>query len=209
MSTKNLRDTTIQSLRNEIHEGNIKKGEIITESDLCKRFGVSRTPAREALIELTANGVLTKVPGKGYQICELSQKAQLEAYELIACLDGMAAKLAIPRLTEADFVHMSEILDMIDVAVRYKNFKKYYELQQEFHRVYETKCGNDQVQKNLERAKSSVDEYWDMDKEADETFRILGQVNLEHREMLRLFRAGDACALRNYIEDVHWADKEF
>ena len=152
--------------------------------------------------------MLDKIPGKGYSIKELDPEAQLEGYELIACLDSMAAKLAMERLTEEDLSHMEELVDMIDVAVRYKNYKKYYELQEEFHGVYAARCGNSQVQRTLSRAKASVDEYWHLDPQADETYRILEKVNGEHREMLKLFRQKDVCALRAYIEDVHWATKE-
>lgn len=108
MSNTNLKDKTIQSLMNKIHELEIGKEAIITEADICKMFRVSRTPAREALIELTANGILAKIPNKGYAIKELSEKAKLEIFDLIACLDSMAAKLAIPSITKEDIERMRE-----------------------------------------------------------------------------------------------------
>ncbi len=75
----------------------------------------------------------------------------------------MAAKLAIHALSKEDIERMREILDMIDVAIKYKNYKKYYDLQEEFHDVYIRKCDNEQVIKMLNRAKSSVSEYWHLD----------------------------------------------
>jgi DNA-binding GntR family transcriptional regulator len=209
MSNTNLKDKTIQSIMNKIHELEISKDAIITEADICKMFKISRTPAREALIELTANGVLAKIPNKGYSIKELSEKAKLEVFDLIACLDSMAAKLAMPFLNQEDINRMSELLDMIDVAVKYKNYKKYYDLQEEFHDVYISKCDNEQVIKMLNRAKSSVSEYWHLDNKTEDAFLVLGEVNKEHREMLRLIVEKDVCGLRAFIEDVHWATKEF
>lgn len=209
MSNASLKDKTIQNIMNKIHEFEIGKDAIITEADICKMFKISRTPAREALIELTANGVLTKIPNKGYAISELSEQAKLEIFDLIGCLDSAAAKLAMPFLEQSDLLRMSEILDMIDVAIKYKNYKKYYDLQEEFHDVYISKCHNEQVVKMLNRAKSSVSEFWKPNQNNDETFMILGQVNQEHREILRLFEEKDVCGLRAFIEDVHWATKEF
>lgn len=194
---------------NKIHELEISKDAIITEADVCKMFKVSRTPAREALIELTANGILAKIPNKGYSIKELSEEAKLEVFDLIACLDSMAAKLAMPFLTKDDIERMRELLDMIDVAIKYKNYKKYYELQEEFHDVYIGKCRNEQVIKMLNRAKSSVAEYWRLDDTTEHTFMTLVEVNKEHREILRLIEKKDITGLRTYIEDVHWATKEF
>lgn len=209
MSNANLKDKTIQSIMNKIHELEIGKDAIITEADICKMFKISRTPAREALIELTANGILAKIPNKGYSIKELSEKAKLEVFDLIACLDSMAAKLAMPSITKEDIQRMKEILDMIDIAIKYKNYKKYYDLQEEFHDVYISRCDNEQVIKMLNRAKSSVAEYWRLDDKTENTFLVLEEVNKEHREMLRLIEQKDVNGLRAYIEDVHWATKEF
>ena len=209
MSNTNLKDKTIQSIMNKIHELEISKDAILTEADICKMFKISRTPAREALIELTANGILEKIPNKGYSIKELGEKAKLEVFDLIGCLDSMAAKLAIHALSKEDIERMREILDMIDVAIKYKNYKKYYDLQEEFHDVYIRKCDNEQVIKMLNRAKSSVSEYWHLDNKKEDAFLILAEVNKEHREMLRLIEAKDIGGLRTYIEDVHWATKEF
>jgi DNA-binding GntR family transcriptional regulator len=209
MSNTNLKDKTIQSIMNKIHELEISKDAIITEADICKMFKVSRTPAREALIELTANGILAKIPNKGYAIKELSEEAKLEVFDLIACLDSMACKLAMPFITKEDIERMRELLDMIDIAIKYKNYKKYYELQEEFHDVYIGKCHNEQVLKMLHRAKSSVSEYWRLDETTERTFTTLVEVNKEHREILRLIEKKDVINLRAYIEDVHWATKEF
>ncbi len=209
MNNTNLKDKTIQSIMNKIHELEISKDAIITEADICKMFKVSRTPAREALIELTANGILAKIPNKGYSIKELSEKAKLEVFDLIACLDSTAAKLAMPAITKEDIERMRELLDMIDVAIKYKNYKRYYDLQEEFHDVYISKCDNEQVIKMLNRAKSSVSEYWRIDTKTEHTFMMLEEVNKEHREMLRLIEKKDIKSLRAYIEDIHWATKEF
>jgi DNA-binding GntR family transcriptional regulator len=209
MSNASLKDKTIQSIMNKIHEFEISKDAVLTEADICKMFKISRTPAREALIELTANGVLTKIPNRGYAISELSEQAKLEIFDLIGCLDSAAAKLAIPFLDSVDLMRMREILDMIDVAIKYENYKKYYDLQEEFHDVYISKCNNEQVIKMLNRAKSSVSEFWKLNDNHEDTFVILGEVNKEHREILRLFEEKDICGLRAFIEDVHWATKEF
>lgn len=209
MNNTNLKDKTIQSIMNKIHELEISKDAIITEADICKMFKVSRTPAREALIELTANGILAKIPNKGYSIKELSEKAKLEVFDLIACLDSTAAKLAMPAITKEDIERMRELLDMIDVAIKYKNYKRYYDLQEEFHDVYISKCDNEQVIKMLNRAKSSVSEYWRLDTKTELTFTMLEEVNKEHREMLSLIEKKDIKSLRAYIEDIHWVTKEF
>lgn len=208
MPNISLKDKTIQSIINKIHELEIGKDTILTEADVCKMFHISRTPAREALIELTANGVLAKIPNKGYRIKELSEETKLEIYDLIACLDSMAAKLAVPAITTEDVERMRELADMIDVAIKYKNYKKYYDLQEEFHNVYIEKCQNEQVTKMLNRAKSSVAEYWNPVTNPNDLFDELAEANKEHREIVRLIETKDICGLRSYLEDVHWVTKK-
>ncbi len=74
MSNTNLKDKTIQSIMNKIHELEISKDAILTEADICKMFKISRTPAREALIELTANAFWLKFPTRDIPLRSLVKK---------------------------------------------------------------------------------------------------------------------------------------
>jgi len=65
MSTEPLRKLAKKQILQKIQTSKIASGDIITETQLCNEMNISRTPIREALIELVANGILEKVPRKG------------------------------------------------------------------------------------------------------------------------------------------------
>ena len=68
--SSNSRNKVLKEILRMIDSGEASSGKIISESQLCKELGLSRTPVREALIEATASGVLKKIPNKGYQMYE-------------------------------------------------------------------------------------------------------------------------------------------
>jgi len=97
---KSLHDQLAAHLRDMIMEGVFKPGEKIQEQDLCDRFGVSRTPIREALRALAAEGFLTLTPNRGARIAKPSVEEIEELYPLIGALEGLAGELACARITD-------------------------------------------------------------------------------------------------------------
>jgi len=95
-------------LEREILHGSFRRGEHLQQDEICKRFGVSRTPAREALRKLQALGLVELVPNKGARIQRPTLEELRQTYEVRAELEGFAAALAcqfrneilIERLTE-------------------------------------------------------------------------------------------------------------
>jgi DNA-binding GntR family transcriptional regulator len=97
---KSLHDQLASHLRDMIMEGVFKPGERIQEQDLCDRFGVSRTPIREALRVLSAEGLLTVTPNRGARISLSTVEEIEELYPLIGALEGLAGELACSRISD-------------------------------------------------------------------------------------------------------------
>lgn len=192
----------------KIRNDEISPNEIITEAMLCDMLKISRTPVREALIELIAKGVLEKVPRKGYRVKELDTKSKLNVYTVLASLDALAAKCAIVNMTEEDFLKMEEAIDLIDIAIKYKNYPNYYSLQEQFHQVYIDNCDNPFLQKMLQEIKTSITHYTYYSKDIDKLFDLCKEVNEEHRHILKLFREGKAEELARFLSETHWGTKD-
>ena len=77
-----------------IDRGRYPPGARLVETELAERFGVSRTPIREAIRQLEADGVVTHVPRQGACIRTLDYAEVMELYEMRAVLEGTAARLA-------------------------------------------------------------------------------------------------------------------
>ena len=112
-----LRGLATRQIIREIQSGRFQPGTIVTEVQICEIVGLNRTPVREALIELVANGVIEKVPHKGYQVREFDEKSKIDVFEIIAVLDALAARLSIEKMTDEDFmeslISKEELLDYL------------------------------------------------------------------------------------------------
>mgnify|MGYP000911696537 CR=1 FL=1 len=204
-----LRNLATRMILEKIQHGDFAAEDIISESEICKILDISRTPAREALIELVATGVLDKIPRKGYRIANTDRKQKIDAYIILADLDALAGRLACPRMTEQDILHMQELVDLIDIAIKYKNYASYCELQEKFHQVYIQRADNPLLSRMLDEIKSSVLRYTYFSEDIDRQFEICGWMNEEHKKIIELFQIGDADVVSEYLEFVHWATRDY
>ena len=77
-----LKDQIYENILNEIIDGNYRQNDIITERELIEKYGVSKSPIREALVELCNEKILESRPRMGYQICPISIKEISDIVEL-------------------------------------------------------------------------------------------------------------------------------
>ncbi|MFT4183579.1 MAG: GntR family transcriptional regulator [Rhizobium sp.] len=101
-----MTENVVQRLRDQIENGIISNdfapGERLDEVQLATRFGVSRTPVREALMQLNAIGLVEIRPRRGAIVIDPGPHRVFEMFEVMAEIEGMAGSLAARRLTEAD-----------------------------------------------------------------------------------------------------------
>ncbi len=100
-------------LHKSIISGEIKPAEIINEGETALRYGVSRTPVREALLHLVADGLLTALPRAGYMVRTLTIQDVQEAFHLREILELEAVRLAASHMTEKDL----EILEKNKIGI--------------------------------------------------------------------------------------------
>ncbi|MGH0054039.1 MAG: GntR family transcriptional regulator [Sphaerochaetaceae bacterium] len=207
MDISSLRQLAMRGIVTRIQNGEFSQDSIISESLICETLNMSRTPVREALIELTASGVLQKVPRKGYTVTKFDKKTKIDSYDILSSLDALAAKLALPYMTEEDFMKMREHIELANVAIKFRNYPYYCEQQEKFHSVYIEKCDNIQLITLLKNIKENVDRYTYFSEDEDELFAISEAMNKEHEEIVRLFEEGDKDKLSKYLTDNHWSTR--
>ena len=130
---KTLKDHVYDYISDEIRNNNIKPNEKISENKICEALNVSRTPVREALIELASVDILKREPTKGFVVKEVTLKKIKETYIILGALEGLAAKLAVDNLTKEDIEELESLIDEIDKSIDEKNYYQYYKLQFNFH----------------------------------------------------------------------------
>lgn len=130
----NLRD----ALEEEIATGRLGPGERLDEVSLGQRFGVSRTPIREALQQLAAVGLVEIRPHRGAVVAAADPHRLVEMFEVMAELEGMAVRLAARRHTEADMARIRAAHEACRQAASKGDTDAYYYENERFHHaIYE------------------------------------------------------------------------
>lgn len=99
-------DEVARTIEDEIVSGAIPPGQVLRQEHVCERFGVSRTPVREALQRLEALGLVTALPNRGARVRSISSAELREAFLIRAELEGLATAHAAPRMTPEDLARL-------------------------------------------------------------------------------------------------------
>ena len=128
-----LHDEILTQLRDAIVEGRLAPGARIPERELCAELGVSRTPLREALKVLAAEGLIELHPNRGARVRQFTAKDVRELFELLAVLESAAGRLACTRITEAEIAGIERLhYDMYGHYMR-RELPGYFRLNQAIH----------------------------------------------------------------------------
>ena len=129
-------------LEDEIVQGGMRPGDRLDEATLALRFGVSRTPVREALKELAAAGFVEIRPHRGAMVSAPDPRRMVEMFDVMAELEAMCARLAARRLTDADEAALKSTLAACRKAARAGDTDAYYYENERFHRAIYAASGN-------------------------------------------------------------------
>jgi DNA-binding GntR family transcriptional regulator len=195
-----------QQIREMILEGAIPAGSTLVEARLVRLLGMSRTPVREALHRLEAEGLLVALPRGGFSVVALSEDDLRNFYLIRACLEGLAAATAATRLTRVDLARLEDLYETMQVAVEAGRDEELAQLNREFHRTVAIASGNAPLREILDNVKG-VFERFRVDAVANPNRRP--QAHLEHGQLIDALRDRDADKARRLAEDhVHRALKQ-
>jgi DNA-binding GntR family transcriptional regulator len=194
-------------ISDEIQKGNLNPGEKLSETRICDALKISRTPIREALIKLASENLLVHSPRRGFSVKKVTIQTKIDTYVVISNLDALAAVLSMDYINEDDLLIMEEIIDMISIAIKYKNMEKYSKLQGDFHEVYVNKCNNSVLISTLQRLKNSFVQIIYKNNGSENHYEIFKEINDEHKKIIELFRKKDKEGLYSFLVNIHWATK--
>ena len=120
-------------LEHEIISGKRLPGERLDEPQLTKQFKASRTPVREALVELATAGLIEMQPHRSAVVAEISVFQVIQLYEVLAELEGLSAKLAARRMTEEERMQFEELHIKIGNEINDKAPNAFPVLNKKFH----------------------------------------------------------------------------
>ncbi|MGH1542427.1 MAG: GntR family transcriptional regulator [Arenicella sp.] len=169
---ESLRD----SLEEEILTGILLPGEKLDESSLAKRFGVSRTPIREALFQLAAAGLLIHQPRRGNFVAEIGPKRLVEMFDVMAELEAMCARLAARRATDSDIAAIRTAHSACAEMEQSDDADTYYYRNEVFHKTIRSASHNSFLAKQTEQLHRRLRAYRRLQ------LRTRGRINTSHKE---------------------------
>ncbi len=117
-------------LLEDIGNGHLAPGARLRETELAERFGISRTPIREAIRQLEADGLVVHMPRQGATIRVLDYSEVMELYEMRAVLEGTAARLAARAASDLELDELETLNSELSQA---GDVRTAYELNRQFH----------------------------------------------------------------------------
>lgn len=131
---QSLHDEILTRLRDHIVEGNIPDGGRIPERQLCEMLGISRTPLREALKVLAAEGLVELLPNRGARVRQLSERDLDELFDVMGGLEALAGRLACENITDAEIAEIERLHYEMYGFYLHRDMHGYFRVNQMIHR---------------------------------------------------------------------------
>ncbi|MFH1081300.1 MAG: GntR family transcriptional regulator [Pseudomonadota bacterium] len=146
-----LRKMIYEQLVSDILGGSINAGERLSEADLVERFGVSKTPIREALIQMEREGYILLRKNVGAIVQKISIKMVDEIFTIIAVLESYATEIVVAegKVTKSDIAYLTKLIQTMKEYSKKKKYLEYRSLNVEFHGYFVEKLGNEALKKNV------------------------------------------------------------
>lgn len=140
-----LRQKILENIRDAIISGSLKAGSRVSEPELAERYGISRTPIREAFRQLESEGYLTVIPRRGAVVSEFSDKDVEEFYAIKSILEGYAARCACQKLTEKELKRLQSINNRLSELADLNDIKTFFKVHDDFHDLFIKAADNEKL----------------------------------------------------------------
>ncbi|PCH81352.1 MAG: GntR family transcriptional regulator [Hyphomicrobiales bacterium] len=193
-------DMIASELEQLIFTGEFSDGQRLDEIRLAERFGVSRTPIREAFQKLALSGLIEQVPRRGVFVRQPGPVELLQMFEVMAELEGVCGRLAASRISDSALEVLQIANDKCQLAVDKNDADSYYLENERFHHLIYKQSGNSFLEQEALRLFRRLKPYRRVQ------LQLRGRMQqsmTEHRAIVEALVAGrgdDACvALRNHV----------
>ena len=188
-----------EALREEITHGRLSPRERLIESDLAKRLAVSRTPLREALRQLEAEGFAERLPSGGLVVIGTDSVDLRDIVWLRSVLEANVAEEVALKATPGQVDQLERVLDRMDLLMDHRDH--FLALGRDFHDELAALFGNQRCRAIIRQLRRHLDRYWEAN--TDRRPERLRDASAEHRKILAAIRlrdgVGAAAAMRAHV----------
>jgi DNA-binding GntR family transcriptional regulator len=204
LNIKSLKEQVYEYLREQMRRGELLPGSAIDMGVTSKKLGVSKTPLRDALLQLEMEDFVTILPRRMVVVNSLDERDIRNYYEIIGSLESMALLKAFDGLGPSDIEAMQSLNEGMKEAIAANDFDLYYEKNLAFHNRFLNLCGNDSLVKLVNNLKKRL---YDFPRPKGFVKEWEESSILEHQALIDLIRAGRRHDAADQVRDVHWSFK--
>lgn len=197
---KNISDQIRADLAEQISQGLLAPGDTIDESEIAARFGVSKTPVREALLQLKAQGLVSNLPRGGAIVAKMDLAQLLSLWEWLAEIEAIAVKLACERMSAKELEALQKLHQESKKFADKEDWDGWQACNQQFHQALYAASRNVFLRQEVMRVRARTGVY------RQHAFGALGATKTsfdQHGEILGFMTARDgeaaASAMRRHI----------
>jgi len=199
---KSLKEQVYDYLRQQFQRHRLRPGSVINMDATARKLGISKTPLRDALIQLEMEGFVTISPRRGIFVNSLPLEEIREFYQVIGALESSALVEAFPRLGAAGVKKMDLLNRQMQKAIDRGDFDLFYERNLMFHDTFIAACGNGHLVRIVGNLKKRLYDF----PQKRQWIKEWEQASIrEHQEIVDFLAAGDPQSAALFLRDVHWS----
>lgn len=202
LNLKSLREQVYEYLKREMNEGRLKQGSFLDLNEISRNLGMSKTPLRDALFQLEAEGFVTIYPRRGIMVNPLDLKKIKNIYEILGALEGAVVVNEALKFTDQHVRRMEALNEEMKEALGGDDFNRFYKLNLEFHNTYLALSDNQDLLHTVRILKERLYDF-----PRSKGFVKEWELNSvkEHQELVSLLARKDFNGAAEFIRDVHWS----
>ena len=191
-----LHEQVAQRLRQMLVEGRIAPGAKLNERELSELLAVSRTPLREAIKMLAAEGLVELLPHRGAIAVALSEADVLNTFEVMAGLEGMTGELAAQRITPQELAEIQAMQFEMMATYTRRDLSAYYQLNSRIHGAISAAAKNPVLAQVYAQVNARLQALRFRSNQDGEKWK---RAVKEHEKMIEALSARDGAAMRDVL----------
>jgi DNA-binding GntR family transcriptional regulator len=196
ISRMGLHEQVAARLRTMLVEGVIQPGAKLNERELCEKLRVSRTPLREAIKLLAAEGLVDLLPNRGAVAVKLTEADVANTFEVLAMLEGMSGELAAQRVTDEEIAEIQAMHYEMMACFTRRDLSGYYRLNAKIHSAINNAARNPVLISTYRAINARVQSLRFRTNQNETKWQ---RAMKEHERMLEALVAHDPVALRTVL----------
>ncbi len=194
--SQNLHEATFQTLRSLLVEGKIAPGSKLNERELAERLNVSRTPIREAIRRLAADGLVELIANRGAIAIQLSLEDVIHTFDVIAELEGYSGELAAQNISDSTLSELEALQYEMMASYARRDLSSYYKLNLGIHHLINQAANNPILTKLFSQVNARIEALRFRSNQDGVKWEKAVE---EHQEMLDALKARDSARMRKVM----------